>query len=230
MRRRPRSPVLLLAAILLATVGGGPARAAAPSLDQALAAIERTYRGITDLKAPFQQSSFNRSLNQTVQAQGMLYFKKPGRLRWEYQTPTPQEIVSDGTRLWVYTPELKQVNVAPAPEALAGPAGSFLQGLGEVREHFQARFLNPAQPTDREGRVVLDLAPKQPRPMLARLIVSVDPASWLVRTAVVHDELGNAVTVRFGEVAVNSGLPDSLFVFTPPPGVAVVPAPGLEQP
>ena len=130
--------------------------------------------------------------------------------------------MSDGAKLWIYTPELKQVNVTAAPQALAGPAGSFLQGLGQVREHFHARFLNPAQPTDAEGLVVLDLTPKRPQPLLARLIVSVDPKTWLVRQAVVHDELGNTVTVRFGETVVNSGVPDALFVFVPPPGVAVV--------
>jgi outer membrane lipoprotein carrier protein len=164
----------------------------------------------------------NKALNQTIEARGTLYLKKPGRLRWEYQTPTPQEIVSDGTRLWIYTPELKQVNVSAAPAALVGPAGSFLQGLGQVREHFDPRFLNPAQPVDAEGLVVLDLAPKRPQPLLARLIVSVDPRTWLVRQAIVHDELGNTVTVRFGDTVVNSGLSDSLFVFVPPPGVAVV--------
>jgi outer membrane lipoprotein-sorting protein len=91
-----------------------------------------------------------------------------------------------------------------------------------VREHFDARFLNPAQPTDPDGLVVLDLAPKRPQALLARLIVSVDPRSWLVRQAIVHDELGNTVTVRFGETVVNSGLSDGLFVFVPPPGVVVV--------
>jgi outer membrane lipoprotein carrier protein len=196
--------------------------AAAPSLDETLSALEAAQRRVVDLKAPFQQSSHNKSLNQTIDARGTLYLKKPGRLRWEYQTPTPQEIVSDGARLWVYTPELKQVNVAPAPQALAGPAGSFLEGLGQVREHFHPRFLNPAQPTDAQGLVVLDLTPKQPQPLLARLIVSVDPSSWLVRTAVVHDQLGNTVTVRFAAPVVNSGLPDSLFTFVPPAGVTVI--------
>jgi outer membrane lipoprotein-sorting protein len=43
---------------------------------------------------------------------------------------------------------------------------------------------------------------------------------------VLYDELGNTVTVRFGDVAVNPNLPDRLFVFTPPPGVTVVPTPG----
>jgi outer membrane lipoprotein carrier protein len=195
---------------------------AAPTLDEAVQSLETAYRRVTDLKASFQQAAYNKTLNQTIDARGTLYLKKPGKLRWEYVTPTPQEIVSDGKRLWVYTPELKQVNVADAPDALAGPAGSFLQGLGQVREHFQARFLNPAQPTDADGLLVMDLAPKRPQPLLARLIVSVDPRSWLVRQAVVHDELGNTVTVRFGDTVVNSGVPDALFVFVPPPGAAVV--------
>jgi outer membrane lipoprotein carrier protein len=70
---------------------------------------------------------------------------------------------------------------------------------------------------------VLDLTPKQPQPVLARLVLSVDPKQWLVRKAVIYDELANTVTVRFLHVSVNPGLADALFVFTPPPGVAVVP-------
>jgi outer membrane lipoprotein carrier protein len=219
-----RSRAIPLILTLVAVLGGAGlgAAGAAPSLEEAVNALEQAQRRVTDLKAPFRQASYNRTLNQTVEARGTLYLKKPGRLRWEYQTPTPQEIVSDGAKLWIYTPELKQVNVTAAPQALAGPAGSFLQGLGQVREHFQARFLNPAQPTDAEGLLVLDLAPKRPQPLLARLVVSVDPKSWLVRQAVVHDELGNTVTVRFGETVVNSGLSDALFVFVPPAGVSVI--------
>src|SRR5262249_14791349 len=97
--------------------------AAAPTLEDAIQRLETTYRGIRDLKASFEQAAFNKTLNQTLNAKGTLYLKKPGKLRWEYAAPTPQEIVSDGKRLWVYTPQLKQVNVSDAPSALAGPAG-----------------------------------------------------------------------------------------------------------
>lgn len=217
-----RLPGLRLIAALVGGLTLAAPAAAAPTLDEAVNALEQAQRRVTDLKAPFRQAALNKALNQTVEARGTLYLKKPGRLRWEYQTPTPQEIVSDGTRLWIYTPELKQVNVSAAPAVLVGPAGSFLQGLGQVREHFEPRFLNPAQPTDADGLVVLDLVPKRPQPLMTRLIVSVDPRTWLVRQAVIHDELGNTVTVRFGDTVVNSGLSDSLFVFVPPPGVAVV--------
>jgi len=100
----------------------------------------------------------NKSRGQDVKAEGTVYLKKGGKMRWEYRSPAPQQIISDGTYLWVYTPELNQVNKGDAPKALAGPAGSFLQGLGKVREEFSVRFLNPANKTDASGRPVLDLA------------------------------------------------------------------------
>ena len=220
MRRQFAGTLVCLLAMVAVVTAQTPA---AQSLDDVIRGLEGAYGRINDLKAEFNQNAFNKSLNQTIPATGSVYLKKGGKLRWEYTQPTPQEIVSDGKTLWVYTPALNQVNVAPAPEALAGPAGSFLVGLGKLREHFGVRFMNPAQPRDGDGNVVLDLAPKQPLPTLARLILSVDPRSWEVRKAVVYDQFENTVTMRFTKMALNSNLPDSLFTFTAPKGVATVP-------
>ena len=222
---------LALAVIVLAPAGPlaaqtpAPAPRAgqpAPSLDDAVKGVESAYGKLNDLKAEFDQTAFNKSLNQSIPAQGTVYLKKGGKLRWEYADPTPQQIVSDGKTVWIYTPALSQVNVGPAPEALAGPAGSFLTGLGKIREHFAVRFLNPAEPRDRDGNLVLDLTPKQPLPTMTRLILSFDPRSWDVRRAVMYDQFENTVTMQFKKTVVNSGLADSLFTFVPPPGVAVV--------
>ncbi len=196
---------------------------AAQTLEDVVRDIEAAYSRMTDLRADFTQTAFNKSLNQTIPAQGAVYLKKGGKLRWEYKEPTPQEIVSDGKKLWVYTPSLNQVNVGDAPDALAGPAGSFLAGLGRLREQFNVRFLNPAQPRDAGGNWVLDLTPKQPLPTLARLILSLEPRAWDVRAAVVYDQFENTVTMRFTKVAINSSLPDRLFTFVAPKGVATVP-------
>src|SRR5437870_6839304 len=137
---------LVVAGLVLAAPSAGPAA----TLDDVVRDLEGTYSRMIDLRAEFTQSAFNKSLNQTIPAQGTVYLKKGGKLRWEYKEPTPQEIVSDGKKLWVYTPALNQVNVGDAPEALAGPAGSFLAGLGRLRAEFSVRFLNPARPQDIE--------------------------------------------------------------------------------
>ena len=211
--------VAMLALVLL--VAAGPV--SAQSLDDVLREVEGVYGRMTDLRADFTQVAFNKSLNQSIPAKGTVYLKKGGKLRWEFTEPTPQEIVSDGKKLWVYTPTLNQANVAEAPEALAGPAGSFLAGLGKLRSEFQVRFLNPAQPKDTDGNWALDLTPKQPLPTLSRLILALDPKSWEIKKAVVHDQFENTVTMRFTKMAVNSGLPDRTFTFVAPKGVVIVP-------
>lgn len=207
----------LLAALAL------PAAAQSLTLDEVIRGVETAYGKMTDLKGEFVQSALNKSLNQTIDAKGVVYLKKGGKLRWEYAEPTKQEIVSDGKTIWIYTPQLDQVNTGAAPEALSGPAGSFLSGLGKLRQHFNVRFLNPAQPKDADGNVVLDLTPKQPLPTLARLVLTLDSKSYDVRKAVVYDQFDNTVTMTFTKLMVNSGLPDKLFVFTPPTGTATVP-------
>jgi chaperone LolA len=210
-------------AVLTLSLLVAPGLVAAQSLDEVLRDIEAAYGRMLDLRADFTQTAFNKSLNQTIPAKGTVYLKKGGKLRWEFTEPTAQEIISDGKKLWVYTPTLNQANVAEAPEALAGPAGSFLAGLGRLRTEFQVRFLNPAQPKDAEGNWVLDLTPKQPLPTLTRLILSLDAKSLEIRKAVVHDQFENTVTMRFTTMAVNSGLPDRTFTFVAPKGVVIVP-------
>ena len=214
---------MVKALVALALVLVAAASAPAQSLDDVIRDVESAYGRITDMRAEFNQSSFNKSLSQTIPAKGTVYLKKGGKLRWEYTEPTAQEIVSDGKKLWVYTPSLKQVNVADAQSMLAGPAGSFLAGLGRLRSEFTVRFLNPAQPKDADGNWVLDLTPKQPLPTLTRLILSLEPRGWEIRKAIVHDQFENTVSMQFTKMVVNSGLPDKTFTFVAPKGVAVVP-------
>ena len=214
-----KTAIALVALLALAV----PAAAQNPTLDDVIRSVEGAYGKMNDLKAEFNQSALNKSLNQTIDAKGVVYLKKGGKLRWEYTEPSKQEIVSDGKTIWIHTPQLNQVNTGPAPEALSGPAGSFLSGLGKLRQHFNVRFLNPAQPKDGDGNIVLDLTPKQPLPTMSRLILSLDPKTWEARKAVVYDQFENTVTMTFTKLAVNTGLPDKLFVFTPPKGTATVP-------
>ena len=82
---------------LLAVLGlAGPA--AAQTLEEVVAGLESTYGRITDLKADFTQVSNNKSLGQDIKAEGTVLLKKGGKMRWDYKSPSPQQIVSDGTR------------------------------------------------------------------------------------------------------------------------------------
>ena len=118
---RGRGSLIALVAFILG-FAAAPATVSAQTLDEVVAGVEATYGRVNDLKAEFSQVSHNKSLGQDIKAEGTVYLKKGGKLRWDYKTPSPQQIVSDGVNFWVYTPELNQVNKGEAPKALAGAA------------------------------------------------------------------------------------------------------------
>ena len=77
---------------------------------------------------------------------------------------------------------------------------------------------------DREFLWTLNFGPQHPATHTTlRLILTLDPKDHVVREAVLYDQLQNTVTMSFNRVAINPGLSDTLFTFTPPKGAAVVP-------
>lgn len=125
--RHLRAPLLaVLAAPFLATVlsfAPGLAPAFVPALAPAAFAatpppqkfskqdeadilrVQKYLNNLRTMTAHFLQSSGDGST-----AQGTLYLSRPGRLRLEYDPPTPVLIVSDGTFIHYYDSELGQVN------------------------------------------------------------------------------------------------------------------------
>ena len=71
----------------------------------ALDAAERYLDGIKSLKARFLQEAPGGEL-----AEGVLYLRRPGRLRVEYAPPVPVLIVGDGFLLHYHDRELGQIN------------------------------------------------------------------------------------------------------------------------
>ncbi len=68
-------------------------------------------------------------------------------MRWEFETPDKQTIVSDGETLYSYDPDLNQVSETPLKQALkSSSAISFLLGIGNINRDFKAAFANPPAP------------------------------------------------------------------------------------
>ena len=108
------SKLLRLFALVCVTALAGPgsADAALSSRDLAdLARVSAYMNSISSLQAGFVQVGPNGELDQ-----GVLYAKKPGRLRFEYAPPSPYLIVSDGQTIAVANSQLRTVDRYPLLE------------------------------------------------------------------------------------------------------------------
>ena len=58
------------------------------NLEAIIDQIQQKYEKINDFNSKFTQEATVRALNQVQKAKGEVWFKKPGKMRWNYYTPT----------------------------------------------------------------------------------------------------------------------------------------------
>jgi outer membrane lipoprotein carrier protein len=213
-----------LLALLVAGLWPAPGRGQTLSLEQVVAKVQEQYEIHSDFKAQFVQEALIKSLGKKQQAEGMVYFKKPGKMHWIYRKPTKQEIVSNGETLWTYRPEEKQVVVARMTQAFQSKAPStFLAGIGNLKKDFQARFVKEPSPG---ADYSLELTPLESQGSLEKLYLLVDRKNFYILQARIQDAMGNVTQISFSKIQFDNNLSDSLFTFTPPKGVEIFHMPG----
>jgi outer membrane lipoprotein carrier protein len=185
--------------------------------------IERHYNTLSDFEGDFTQRYERRLVRKTVEEKGRIAVKKPGRMRWEYQSPDEKLFVTDGSKSYFYIPLEKQVVVSHQPEGAMGMAeGSpfeLLAGTSRITDSFTF-FASDEPPT--EGGVVLHLIPSRPQEDFEDVELEVSPTDGQVLRVVLVDGQRNRTEFVFRNVRKNVGIPESAFRFAIPSGVEVV--------
>jgi outer membrane lipoprotein carrier protein len=224
--------IATMTSLVLAMAQPPAAAAAAPGagshLDVAavVAKVQKRYDEAADFKARFTQTLTSAALKRTTSSSGQVTFKKPGRMRWDYEKPDKSSYITDGGVLWLYEPDDKQafkqdLKASQLPAALA-----FLLGKGKLASEFDITF-GPDRAAAGAGasgakNYVLSLAPKTPQSQVKSILFVVDPHDWFVRQSEIIDGNGNTNVIVFSDVVMNSRVPEALFHFTPPAGTRVI--------
>jgi outer membrane lipoprotein carrier protein len=237
MQKLIRVVISLLIPMLLSAPVWGAEKTA--SLKDVVSALEKGYASLQDVQADFAQKTVIAGINREQKGSGELLLKKPASttamFRFNYTKPK-QQIVSNGKQVWFYLPENKQVMVSPVADMFKGGnsiALNYLTGLGHVSRDFTASFAQ--EPQDKNGNYQLELLPKSPSAVLAKLQLTVSAAAvehflrngsvqdiFPVIASVIHDAGGNQTRIEYSRVRVNKGLANSRFSFKVPQGVEVV--------
>lgn len=207
----PWTALLALLAVLAV-----PLAAAAQDADaDALGRVQRYLDGLRALRADFTQEVVDAAGAVREHASGRLALLRPGRFRWDYVEPYEQELVGDGSRVWLYDVELEQVTVREAGESLSTTPAMLLSGEGDIADTFT---VNDGGQSDGLQWAVLTPRLEESDFRLVRLGFR---GPELERMEL-EDRLGQTARIGFSRVERNPELPDGLFDFDPPPGVDVV--------
>ena len=192
-----------------------PATSAIASIDMGYQRVDRFMQGLTGLEATFKQVLRDSRGQVAEQSSGKLLIRRPDRFRWDYAAPHAQQIVSDGTRLWLYDPDLEQVTVRRLDQTLAGTPAMLLSGADDLRASFDVERVEQAG-----GVFWVVLSPKRSDTDFRRLRLGFkeDVLTFME----LEDKLNQTTVLEFIGLKRNPGTSADQFTFTPPPGADVI--------
>ncbi len=167
------------------------------------------------LKADFAQAVVAKNGRKPQQSSGTVAIARPGKLRWEIVKPYPQLVVGDGEKVWVHDPELQQVTVRKAGQAIGGSPASLLAGNNELEKNFNVR-----EAGELDGLNWVEATPKSGESGFEKIRLGF--ASSELKAMELFDNFGQQTQIRFSRIERNPALAASLFTFKAPPGTDVL--------
>ena len=195
-------------------------------------AIEARYNHASKLKATFYEQYSDGKGGGSAES-GTVYFSKPGRMRWEYESPEQKLFIVDGTNVWFYVPADHTASRAKIGESSDWRTPlAFLTGktnLGRLCRNLEIvepksngnASENPTKPGNTVLRCVPRLDSGDAGEQIRDVLLEADPEARLVR--IVIRQPGNLTTeFRFKDWEENPSVPEIKFHFIPPAGVTIV--------
>lgn len=192
------------------------ASAAASRSEQLVVQLQKKYQQLRSLEFDFSQ--FTQTGGRMKQGFGnAVLYRLPhsssskhrgtnlGIMRWNYTGPTPQTIINDGETLSIYTPQDKQLIVAPAQDMESDITYAIFTGTKNLLDEFEAAPADPlfilSDPP--AGFEAILLTPRQPHPQVKRVQL------WLQGDLAIHrllmeDHFGALTELTFIKIRMNT--------------------------
>lgn len=176
------------------------------------ATMHEKYKDVKAITAEFVQTQKKIALGKTKTSEGRIYIRRPEMFRWETTKPEPSILVSNGKKVWFYTPPFRegengQVMVRKAADVQSKLAIDLLSGQANLEKSFKTKKLPDGH---------FDLVPLLPAGDVSRIELFLEKQTNLVYKVVLHTKTGNETELVLKGVTVNPQLSDSMFQFVPP--------------
>jgi outer membrane lipoprotein carrier protein len=199
--------------------------------------MEVRYRNARTMQATFlERYAENGAVLRTES--GTAYFRRSGKMRWEYERPEKELFLVDGKTAWFYVPADHTVTRVPAKlsEDLRTPL-ALLAGQMKISRICSRVELAEEEKPLREGDAVLRCVVKSEKSIAGSSGQPDSPLGANGTDAVFFEvardtgELGRLIVRQAGHIEIefrfenwrfDPPIPEAMFRFEPPPGVAIV--------
>lgn len=177
-----------------------------------IAAVESRYSDVDTISANFVQIARSELFGDEKES-GRLLIKRPSKMRWSFGDQ--KLFITDGTKMWIYTAEERQVIEYDDISASRSTADQFLTSLDKLDEYFKVSVISST-----ETEHVLELLPNETE-QFKKIKLTLD-GKLLIQQVIITDTFDNVTELSFTDMVLGKPIADSEFVFTAPEGATVI--------
>ena len=181
--------------------------------------LQTVISDLASFTASFEQTLYDADSVPLQTTRGTIALKRPGRFNWQYTDPATQEIIADGTRIWLYDKDLEQVTVNKIDDRIAGTPLVLLMGTAPLADAFSVKSVGES-----DGIDWYELTPKVAESDFQLVFIGLSGDA--LASMELRDNFGQATQIIFSDFNANSELDDALFEFNAPAGVDII---GLDE-
>ena len=181
--------------------------------------LQARYEETKTMTADFKQSTSVPMSTRKRLGAGKLVISKPGRIRWDYEAPERQVLISDGKNVSMYVANSAQMMVQPVSQYINSDVTyAFFVGTGNISRDFKVL---PPERQEEVGLKAIKLVPKTAHPQVDYLHVWIDE-NFMVRRLEIVDHFGSITDLAFSNISRNKPVLPEVFIFSPPLGTEII--------
>jgi outer membrane lipoprotein carrier protein len=181
--------------------------------------LNKALKSLDSLTADFKQTVLNDEKQVLQQSSGTVAIQRPGKFSWIYTAPYEQQIIADGSELWIYDVDLDQVTVKPMDSGLASAPIMILMKQNDVNSEFTVNEVG-----QRKFLYWVELEPNSTELEYSRVYIGLEDD--IVKAMELRDNFGQSTQIVFENLRRNVVHNPKVFQFIPPEGVDVFGAGG----
>ena len=177
--------------------------------------LDRLLQDLKTLSADITQLIVESDGGVLEESEILLHVKRPDGFYWETISPFPVLLVTDGTKLWTYQPDLEQVVIENWDPDQTELAAQLLYGQTDnLRDNYYVVAINSEQTRS------FELKPKSADSLYE--LITINFLNESLDLIYIQSSSGERTAWQFTTSRINVPLGDDLFEFVPPEGIEVI--------
>ena len=173
--------------------------------------INTTATGLKSMSCSFTQTKYLSMLNDKMVSQGVMYYKQPNKLRWEYTSPYKYLFILNGAKVYVGNKSRKDVIDTNTNRVFKEIARIMMSTVTGSALSNSSEFNFDVEDKGSHWQVTLIPKKKELKRMFSKVVLSFNKSGCMIAEINIHEKNNDRTNIKISNLKSNTSINAELF-------------------